>query len=243
MLSSLKFFFAATLLCVTSSSACEAPLLDAKVFGSIQFATVRNEQSNRAYVVSTQNFIDDTLRVPHYVYDSRCPDLLLYFKSSDDIRAVFSRYNIGFKYRIARSQEVPSSPLVLEIKDLYGEEVFAHKLCADVLPAHIPSCFTSKLRFAVCSEDIGFILSRPGILERFEAADVLVLREFSKKKIERRLNALLGQDILQKFDSIQIGQVTLYFHHKKLSLESGWEHLEKMCSSIKYLIPHDSDIY
>lgn len=212
--------------------------------GSIKFATVRTKHNNRAFVASTENFVDDFLKVPNCLCDPECTDTLLYFKSSEDIRTVFSRYNLGFKYRVVQSKRIDTFPIILEIEDLSVVEVFRLKLCSNMFLTHDPTYFMSILRFAVCSEDIDCILTTPEMFERFEAADIQKFRDISmKRRLERRTYTVLGQDILQKFDSIQIGRVTMHFRNQKLSLEGGWESLARLCNTIESMMSPVIDNY
>lgn len=183
------------------------------------------------------NFIDDFFEVPDYVYDTGCTGTLLFFKNFKEIGAVFSKYHRGFNYRAIKCEGVSGDCIILEISDVNGHAVFKHNLCSDIFAVDEPTCFTTKLRFAICSEDTDFILNQPEMLERFNAADTKKLREISMKgNLVRRSYALLGQDILEKFDSIQIGNVALHYYHRKLSLEGGWELLESMCQAIEDLM-------
>lgn len=172
------------------------------------------------------------------------------FKDPEEMAAVLDIFRClptKFKVEIGRSRGVGGESLVLLIKSINHVALFNYKLCDGLLPLLKTTCTTSTIRFAMCSEDIAIVLQTKKLCGIFCEDDVRTLQDANKSGVimARRTHALIGQSIMQKFDSVQIGTVTLHFLGDAASLYLGWQHLRKLAEKIikDMQMPEDFDFW
>jgi hypothetical protein len=121
---------------------------------------------------------------------------------------------------------------------------FEVKLCQDILVEGV-TCTIPALRFALCTEDISMILGTQNLKDKFDSADVTLLQQFSRAPvINRRLHALLGQDILKQFSAVKLRGCEVFVVPEEHKL-NGWHEVGILVNAVinksQVYLPEDFD--
>eukprot|EP01038_Epipyxis_sp_PR26KG_P016853 gene16853-23085_t len=134
-----------------------------------------------------------------------------------------------YLWRIGKSSGVGGIFPVLIIEMKPSQECINVSLMTDVEGEH--KFKLPKLRFALCTEDINFMLGLGELLETiFEQDDINTLvQQATGRVLKRRKHALLGQDILQKYSCIRHDKVELYIDALKMEGKFDWVDITECC--------------
>eukprot|EP01038_Epipyxis_sp_PR26KG_P006466 gene6466-8895_t len=146
-----------------------------------------------------------------------------------------------FRWRIGKSSGVGGTSPVLIIEMESSQECIDVSLMTDEEGEHKFKLF--KLRFALCTEDIEFMLNLGDLLKTiFTQDDVNMLNQLVTGAVfKRRKHALLGQDILQKYSCIRHGKVALHIDVLKMEGKFDWVDIKDCCQAIVNSLKHFPD--
>jgi len=202
------------------------PRLSSTEFNLVSFTAVRNRR-NKVFIASTNNYVDG-MRVKQFLIHGGCSSILVPFANCEEFDTVSLKYGdpLLYDWKIAKRSE-------LVIQQRHKRSVFQIRLCTDNLPRENPTVLMDELRFAICQEDANWLLATPRVLKLLSQADAVLVNKIAVSSLGRSKYGSLGQGFLNKFDSLQLSKVTLYFPVEAISLEGGWVKLSRMCAEVE----------
>eukprot|EP01038_Epipyxis_sp_PR26KG_P017471 gene17471-24175_t len=219
-----------------------------KLKNGVVFYSFMNNRK-KFYLPNIENYFGP-VKVEKIMIDTGCNSLLLNFKESKQINDLIdaypsshqSRKMTDFRWRIGKSSDVGGTSPVLIIEMDPSQECINVSLMTDEEGEHKFKLF--KLRFALCTEDIEFMLNLGDLLKTiFTQDDVNMLNQLVTGDVfKRRTHALLGQDILQRYSCIRHGKVALYID--VLKMEEGkfdWIDIKDCCQATVTSLKHLPD--
>lgn len=162
----------------------------------ISFFSLMNKR-RRYFLPSVKNFFGG-IQIPKLLCDSGCSSSLLPVDSLDTLSKIFSWTDT--EYRISSGTSPGGITISLIVTKNTPYTKFAVELCTDIINS--PALRIDHIRFALCTEDIAWILENDSAASKFAAKELEKLR--AEIKIHtRRSHGLIGQQILDQFASIK----------------------------------------
>eukprot|EP01038_Epipyxis_sp_PR26KG_P007223 gene7223-9854_t len=165
-------------------------------------------RTRKFYLPSTLNYFGP-VKIERIMLDEGCSNMLLNFDDSNQMLSLLQAYPSYRQFRSLKDfcwkidTDRGQYP-VLIIKNDHVTECIEVSLMAD--QTRDRKIKLSKLRFALCREDIHFILNNHiQFLPILSVFDFQQLEVFKDCPINRRKYSILGQDILQKFTHLRHG--------------------------------------